>query len=297
MRPCSTVMHLLLRWMRRCGRHSRSRMPRRLKQPVSYIRLIFKSLYFNSLTNSEVVLDCILEPVFWMVEVVTRWFGMVFVFLVVALTSSVVFIAYFCLLPLVLQTYSPGWMMWHICYGHWNLVMIVFHYYKATKTPPGYPPKQFRHLDAEKQGVPVTGIGLLIGIVPSEAMAGKEVSQPPYTYKDRMFHKSVIYMWVLTSTVAVALGALTLWHAVLITCGETSIERHINNKEAKRLAKRGKVYRNPFSYGKLNNWKVFFGVEKRSHWLTRVLLPSGHTPYGDGLTWDIYPLKKDMMQV
>lgn len=43
------------------------------------------------------------------------------------------------------------------------------------------------------------------------------------------------------STVAVALGALTLWHAVLITCGETSIERHINNKEAKRLAKRGKV--------------------------------------------------------
>ncbi|XP_016118538.1 probable palmitoyltransferase ZDHHC16 [Sinocyclocheilus grahami] len=141
MRPCSTVMHLLLRCMRGCGRHSRSRMPRRLRQPVSYIKLIFKSLYFNSLTNSEVVLDCILEPVFWMVEVVTRWFGMVFVFLVVALTSSVVFIAYYCLLPLVLQTYSLGWMMWHICYGNWILVMIVFHYYKATNTPPGYPPK------------------------------------------------------------------------------------------------------------------------------------------------------------
>lgn len=77
MRPCSTFMHLLLRCMRGCGRHSRSRMPRRLRQPVSYIKLIFKSLYFNSLTNSEVVLDCILEPVFWMVEVVTRWFGMV----------------------------------------------------------------------------------------------------------------------------------------------------------------------------------------------------------------------------
>lgn len=34
-----------------------------------------------------------------------------------------------------------------------------------------------------------------------------------------------------------------------------------------------------------------------SHWLTRVFLPSGHSPYGDGLTWDIYPLKKDMMPV
>lgn len=43
------------------------------------------------------------------------------------------------------------------------------------------------------------------------------------------------------STVSVALGALTLWHAILITRGETSIERHINNKETKRLAKRGKV--------------------------------------------------------
>lgn len=65
----------------------------------------------------------------------------VFVFLVVALTSSVVFISYYCLLPLVLQTYSPGWMMWHICYGNWILVMIAFHYYKAINTPPGNPPK------------------------------------------------------------------------------------------------------------------------------------------------------------
>lgn len=43
------------------------------------------------------------------------------------------------------------------------------------------------------------------------------------------------------STVGVALGALTFWHAVLISRGETSIERHINLKETKRLAKRGKV--------------------------------------------------------
>ena len=43
------------------------------------------------------------------------------------------------------------------------------------------------------------------------------------------------------STVAVALGGLTIWHAVLISRGETSIERHINNKEAERMAKHGKV--------------------------------------------------------
>lgn len=67
-------------------------------------------------------------------------FVKVFVCLVVVLTSSILVITYVVLLPLVINTYSPPWIAWHICYGHWNLVMIVFHYYKATKTPPGYPP-------------------------------------------------------------------------------------------------------------------------------------------------------------
>lgn len=39
----------------------------------------------------------------------------------------------------------------------------------------------------------------------------------------------------------VALGALTVWHAVLISKGETSIERHMNKKERQRLAAWGKV--------------------------------------------------------
>lgn len=64
----------------------------------------------------------------------------VFVCLVVILTSSIVVIAYVVLLPLVLNTYSPAWIAWHVCYGHWNLIMIAFHYYKAAKTSPGCPP-------------------------------------------------------------------------------------------------------------------------------------------------------------
>lgn len=45
------------------------------------------------------------------------------------------------------------------------------------------------------------------------------------------------------SSVAVALGGLTLWHAALICRGETSVERHINRKESKRLKEQGKVQR------------------------------------------------------
>ncbi|PWA25939.1 hypothetical protein CCH79_00001619, partial [Gambusia affinis] len=153
--------------------------------------------------------------------------------------------------------------------------------------------ERFKHLDLEKPGIPVTGMGLLIGLLPS-GQTNFHTPAPSYTFKERMIHKSIIYMWVLTSTVGVALGALTVWHAVLISRGETSIDRHINKKERQRLAAWGKVYRNPFNYGKLNNWKVFLGVEKRSHWVTRVLLPSGHLPFGDGLTWDIFPVRKDL---
>lgn len=64
----------------------------------------------------------------------------VFVCLVVILTSSILLITYAVLLPLVLNTYSPAWIAWHLCYGHWNLIMIAFHYYKAAKTSPGCPP-------------------------------------------------------------------------------------------------------------------------------------------------------------
>lgn len=67
-------------------------------------------------------------------------FWQVFVCLVVILTSSIVAIAYLVLLPLVLNTYTPAWIVWHLCYGHWNLIMIAFHYYKAAKTSPGYLP-------------------------------------------------------------------------------------------------------------------------------------------------------------
>lgn len=64
--------------------------------------------------------------------------------LVIGLTSSIVAIVYICLLPLILQTYTPAWICWHLAYGHWNLIMIVFHYYMAITTSPGHPP-QVRH--------------------------------------------------------------------------------------------------------------------------------------------------------
>ncbi|XP_064465552.1 palmitoyltransferase ZDHHC16-like [Ornithodoros turicata] len=81
-----------------------------------------------------------------------------------------------------------------------------------------------------------------------------------------------------------ALGALTAWHAQLITRGETSIEAHINKKERERLAKDSIIYRNPYDFGPQQNWKQFLGLTHDRSW-KRVLLPSRHLPEGNGLTW------------
>lgn len=80
----------------------------------------------------------------WGTPVTQAPFLQVFVALVIGLTSSIVAIVYICLLPLILQTYTPAWICWHLAYGHWNLIMIVFHYYMAITTSPGHPP-QVRH--------------------------------------------------------------------------------------------------------------------------------------------------------
>ncbi|XP_029933072.1 palmitoyltransferase ZDHHC16B isoform X2 [Myripristis murdjan] len=358
----SRAMRLALRWCRLCR-------PRRggrgggggggggaggggLVELWSYGKVLLKSLYFNSLSNSDTLVDCVFEPVYWIVDNVTRWFGVVFVCLVVLLTCSVLLIVYLCLLPIILSSYPVHWIVWHLCCGHWLLLMVVFHYYKAISTSPGHPPKDRADLPSvsicKKCIVPKPPrthhcsicdtcilkmdhhcpwlnncvghfnhryffsfclymmLGCIYCSISSREMfidaynaieSYYQTPPPLYTFRERTAHKSIIFLWVLTSSVAVALGGLTLWHAVLISRGETSVERHINRKEARRLQESGKVFRNPFHQGRMNNWKILFGVEKRSHWLTRVLLPSSHPPSGDGIMWDCTFTRRDLVPI
>lgn len=93
-----------------------------------------------------------------------------FVVLVIVLTSSIVAIAYLCVLPLILRTYSVPRLCWHFFYSHWNLILIVFHYYQAITTPPGYPPQVGPHghvggIELQAVGAgPRSGEGVRLGI-------------------------------------------------------------------------------------------------------------------------------------
>ncbi|KAI5102984.1 putative palmitoyltransferase ZDHHC16 isoform X1, partial [Silurus meridionalis] len=366
----SRLMRLSVRWFRLCPHQRQGKHFRSIRQLWSYRKVLLNSLYFNILTNWDTVLDSIFEPIYWLVDNLTRWFGVVFVCLVISLTSSVVLIVYLYVLPLIVHTYPTHWVLWHLCYGHWNVVNVVFHYYRAVTTSPGNSPQEKADFPTvticKKCIVPKPArthhcsicntcvlkmdhhcpwlnncvghfnhryffsfclymtMGCIYCSISAKDMfldaynaieVGKKnyiflpsnassfffflykyksyyQTPPPYfTSEEKFFHKSLLYLWVLTSSVAVALGGLTIWHAVLITRGETSVERHINRKERKRRKQIGKAFRNPYHQGAINNWKILFGVEKSSHWITRVLLPSSHPPHGDGITWDCPPHK------
>ncbi|XP_055109479.1 palmitoyltransferase ZDHHC16 isoform X9 [Symphalangus syndactylus] len=285
--PARLCLHLLLLlgYRRRCPP-----LLRGLVQRWRYGKVCLRSLLYNSFGGSDTAVDAAFEPVYWLVDNVIRWFGVVFVVLVIVLTGSIVAIAYLCVLPLILRTYSVPRLCWHFFYSHWNLILIVFHYYQAITTPPGYPPQG-------RNDIATVSICKKC-IYPKPARTHHCSICNRCVLK--MDHHCHIFPLALSqlptslrpsflSSVALALGALTVWHAVLISRGETSIERHINKKERRRLQAKGRVFRNPYNYGCLDNWKVFLGVDTGRHWLTRVLLPSSHLPHGNGMSWEPPP--------
>lgn len=83
MRWCSSSAFHLLRCvrLRLCSRRGRNMLPLWIREIWAYMRLLAKSLYFNSLTDSDVVFDSVFEPVFLTVDYITRWFGLVSVLL------------------------------------------------------------------------------------------------------------------------------------------------------------------------------------------------------------------------
>ncbi|XP_072931082.1 palmitoyltransferase ZDHHC16 [Epargyreus clarus] len=110
---------------------------------------------------------------------------------------------------------------------------------------------------------------------------------PPITEAQRITahhwkRKAVIFVAVTCVSVFMALGTLTIMHGKNIGRGETSVEAHINAT----LRKTQKCkFRNPYDFGRRKNWKLFFGLTQGRTFWRHVLLPSGHAPAGNGLTW------------
>lgn len=59
---------------------------------------------------------------------------------VAVLTAAVVYIAHWIGLPFYWHI-SPVCTVLLVIFGYWLLLNVVFHYYMAVTTPPGYPPE------------------------------------------------------------------------------------------------------------------------------------------------------------
>ncbi|XP_072177705.1 palmitoyltransferase ZDHHC16-like [Diadema setosum] len=106
------------------------------------------------------------------------------------------------------------------------------------------------------------------------------------TASESIYHKAVVVQFFICLGVVFALGTLTVWHALLVSKGETSIEQHINNSERKRLKEVNIIYRNPYDFGFKQNWRILLGIDAPHRtFLRHVILPSSHLPEGDGIHW------------
>ena len=67
---------------------------RRLKRCFHIVKFTYKSLTYNIARSQNDLIDASFEPLFWFVDNVTAYLGILFVALVVLLTASVVVLWY-----------------------------------------------------------------------------------------------------------------------------------------------------------------------------------------------------------
>ncbi|XP_013420575.1 palmitoyltransferase ZDHHC16 isoform X2 [Lingula anatina] len=340
--------------------------------------ITYRTLFYNSFTSWGIALDTAMEPLFWLVERLAKHLGPIFVCLVTILTSSVVLIFYIYILPHVHHT-STGWTVFHLIFGHWLLVNIVFHYVMGVCTPPGSPPEKvtevvsickkcispkpprthhcsvcnkcvlkmdhhcpwlnncvghynhryffmfmvymwigvvyvcasvFELFKQEFFGVNSKGFSLVFPTLMAPFAVSSDLYSANETISDMehlqsleqnfgIYHFCVIYEFLLCSGVIIALGLLMLWHALLITRAETSIEVHLNKRDKKRMKSQGLVFKNPYNFGRLQNWKHFWGLRDGRSFIRHVLFPSRHKPIGNGITWETatYKIEKELHDI
>lgn len=345
---------------------------KKIREKCYKCRHTIRCLTYNHFMDQSYTADVCMEPIFWFVDNFTYALGPLFVVAVVLLTASVVGIAYWIGLPYWWER-SPPVCVFLMIFGNWLLINIIFHYYKAVATQPGYPPQgeliteavsickkciapkpprthhcsvcnrcilkmdhhcpwlnncvgyaNHRHFylymvfmvvgtlfliifgfdlayqeiwltpdysdEPELEGHPVkfnkTGAMIPVTELFNPLTNGYQDEEYPSKPEQNPWRRrSIIYMALINTGVLLALGGLALWHGRLIASGETSIESNINVAETKRLSELGKIYVNPYNFGKRKNWRIFLGLVQQRSWFWHVFLPSKHHPVGDGLTW------------
>jgi len=93
---------------------------------------------------------------------------------------------------------------------------------------------------------------------------------------------AVLFTFVITLSVMLALSMLLGWHIYLVLTGQTTIEFYYNKNRARHARMKGEMYINEYDLGNGKNFQIFFGPGR--FWFSW-LLPSVKPPPGDGLIY------------
>jgi palmitoyltransferase len=114
-----------------------------------------------------------------------------------------------------------------------------------------------------------------------------------YSFSDRA---TLVFTFVITSTISVAVGLMAVWHVYLGFSAQTTIEFYFNRWQATQAGRRGERYLQPYDLGFGRNFADFFGVRVPSKRRLGVLdflsmgwqaiEPSFKGSRGDGIVYD-----------
>ncbi|XP_043788755.1 palmitoyltransferase ZDHHC16B isoform X2 [Apis laboriosa] len=283
-----------------------------LKQKWWRLQIITKSLFYNEFLNWSYVCDILLEPMFWFVENFTACLGP----FIGICSNGKPFNCKYCVHCILhwstilvgkksIDDNNPlsDWKLvinksWlNNCVGHYNhrhffqymvftvLGILFIMLFGVEIAYQEFFPAQEPELDGHPVRINNSEIIPMTESLDhlSEEELAEIAKQAADTNIKEWKRRLIVFAALICVATFAALGALTWWHAGLITRGETSIEARINSTETQKYKVLGKIYQNPYNFGPRQNWKLFLGIIGRNWW--HILFPSTHGPYGDGLTW------------
>lgn len=101
----------------------------------------------------------------------------------------------------------------------------------------------------------------------------------------------MLFVFVLTCSVLLALGLFLFWHTWLVCTNQTTIEFYCNRFDALEARREGRAFRNPYTVGVRANVEQVFGRSPRAGLLGALAwtLPSLAKPPGDGVSFPSNP--------
>jgi len=101
----------------------------------------------------------------------------------------------------------------------------------------------------------------------------------------RARNSTLLFVFILTCSVLLALGLFLFWHTYLVLTNQTTIEFYMNRFEAIEARRAGRAFQNPFTLGARANFEQVFGLKST----LACTLPSTAKPPGDGANFPSHP--------